>query len=223
MAIQTILIASTALSVFTLSPVEAAIWNAVSLGFSPDTATAPYKYSAAAFIDGQSVPYDSAIGWTSFVLSNKPNISATPTAVGERRDTITFGGGGFNGLKHPAVDTIKKTIDVSSIFYESTVGEYDCNIDPDFCDNRFPKLVWQGLIGGHFGPIEPVPYSQNADGTFTATWNATTDSLASFSPFGTSPIYFTFAAQVPEPHPATLLAVGIAIMFGVKRHYFYNS
>lgn len=226
MTIQTTLIASVALSVFTLSPVEAATWNAVSLGFTPDTATAPYKYSAASFIDGQTVPYDPAKGPTSFVLSNNPNISATPTAVGEIRNTITFTGfssGGFNGIKPPVVDTISKTIDVSSIFFEGTVGEYDCNIDPNLCDQRFPKLVWQGMIGGLFGPTTPVPYSQNTDGTFTATWNATTDPLAFFSPFGTSPIYFTFAAQVPEPAPVAMLATGLAILFGVKRRRFLNN
>jgi len=222
MTIQTTLIASVALSVFTLSPVEAATWNAVSLGFTPDTTTAPYKYSAAPFIDDQSVPYDSAKGPTSFILSNNPNISATPTAWGESRNTITFTG--FSGgINPPVVDTISKTIDVSSIFFEATVGEYDCNIDPNFCDQRFPKLVWQGMIGGHFGPIAPVPYSQNTDGTFTATWNATTDPLAFFSPFGTSPIYFTFAAQVPEPAPVAMLAVGLAILFGVKGRRFLNN
>jgi len=218
MTIQSTLIASVALSVFTLSPVEAATWNAVSLGFAPDTATAPYKYSAASFSDDQSVPFDSAKGPTSFVLSNKPNISATPTAEGESRNTITFtgfSGGAFNGIKPPVVDTISRTIDVSSIFFEAMVGEYDCS----FCDPRFPApvLVWRGQIGGLFGPTTPVPYAQNADGTFTATWIATTDPLAFFSPFGTSPIYFTFAAQVPEPTPAAMLAVGLAILFGRRR------
>ena len=226
MTIQSTLIASVALSVFTLSPVEAATWKAVSLGFAPDMATAPYKYSAASFIDGQSVPFDSAKGPTSFVLSNQPNISATPTAVGESRNTITFtgfSGDGFNGIKPPVVDTTSKTIDVSSIFFEAMVGEYDCKIDPNSCDPRFPKLVWQGMIGGLFGPAAPVPYTQNTDGTFTATWNATTDPLAFFSPFGTSPIYFTFAAQVPEPAPAAMLAVGLAILFGVKRRRFQSD
>ena len=148
MTIQTTLIASVALSVFTLSPVEAATWNAVSLGFTSDTAPALYKYSAAPFIDGQNVPFDPARGPTSFVLSDDPNISATPTTSGLIRNIITFAGGGFNGLKPPVVDTVSKTIDVSSIFFEAELGDSDCNFDPNSCDPRFPKLVWRGVFGG---------------------------------------------------------------------------
>ena len=218
MTIQTTLIASVALSVFTLSPVEAATWNAVSLGFTSDTAPALYKYSAAPFIDGQNVPFDPARGPTSFVLSDDPNISATPTTSGLIRNIITFAGGGFNGLKPPVVDTVSKTIDVSSIFFEAELGDSDCNFDPNSCDPRFPKLVWRGVFGGHFGPTTPVSYTQNLDGTFTATW--ITDPV---SPFGTIPTYFTFAAQVPEPAPVAMLTVGLAILFGVKRRRFQNN
>lgn len=214
------------LSVLTFSPVEAATWKAVSFGFSSDRAAAGYKYSAASFIDGQSLPYDSTKGPASFVLSDNPNITNTPAVAGEIRNTITFtgfSGSAFNSAKPPVVDTGSKTIDVSSIFFEATRGEYDCNINRDVCDVRFPKLVWEGQIGGLFGPTDPVPYIQNLDGTFTATWNATTDPSAFFAPFGNSPVYFTFAAQVPEPAPAAMLAVGIAIVFGVKRRRFQNG
>ena len=204
---------------FTLTSAQAAAWQAVSFGLSPDPLNEPYKYSAALFFDGQYVPNDPNKGPTSFILSDSSNISATPTVLGERRETITFKSGGATIRTPPMVDTVTKTIDVSSIFWEAQQAAY--TTDYVVCGRStcpVQKLVWQGAIGGQFGPIAPVAYINNPDGTFTTTWVATrgNDGIG-FSSFSEKQVYFTFSAPVPEPTPLTMMAVGAAILFGVNR------
>lgn len=214
------MIAVTLVATLASGVAQAASWNAVSLGLTPDPRTARLKYSAASFIDGQYTPRGSSF----FILSDIPNISDTPEMEGEWRRIVKFRE--YAGLTPPTVDTVSKTIDVSSFYWEDQQAESvtDCFT---FCDYRytFPqtKLVWAGRMGGYFGATAPVPYAQNDDGTFTATFisditdERTWESNALFFPFQTNPIYFTFAAAVPEPAPVAMLAVGLAAIIGARR------
>lgn len=167
-------------------------------------------------------------GPDTFILSNNPNIASLPAFLGENRTTITFGNWDANLAKSPVVDKTAKTIDVSSIFAEAVSGVYDCAVSPGgHCISSdpkiplvFPKLVWQGQIGWTFGPVDPVPYVVNPDGTYTATWNAV-DSGWGFGGFGNDRVAFTFSAitSVPEPTPMALFAAGIAILLVGRRRY----
>ena len=207
------------LTFYTMTSALAATWQAVSFGLSPDPANQPYKYTAAPFLDGQYLSNDPNKGPTSFILSNTANISSTPTVAGEGRETIKFNAGGASSWSPPLVNTVAKTINVSSIFWEAQQGAY--TTDTGMCGKLpcGPKLVWVGAIGGQFGPTNPVSYINNTDGTFTATWVATNgnnDGIG-FSSFSEKQVYLTFATPVPEPAPVAMLAVGIAILFGVIR------
>jgi hypothetical protein len=203
MKFRTTLVASGLIAASLISgTAHAATWEAVALGYSPDVATAEFRYSGAPFVDGQ---YSS-----SFVLANDPGLLDPPYSGWQLLTTISLS----HGIAPPFVDTVAKTINLSSItvtYWES--HELDCDYS-NYC-----TYEWGTSLSDYFGPRDPVPYTQNADGTFTASW-----AIEDYGYWmGNGPFYFTFAAQVPEPAPMAMLAIGVALVFGITRRRFQRA
>lgn len=196
----TTLVASSLIAASLISgTAHASTWKAVALGYSPDVTSAEFRYSGAPFIDGQ---YSSSI-----ILANDPSLFSPPASQWQLLTTISL----LTGTAPPFVDTIGKTIDLSSItviYWESYEASCD---DANYCTYEWGTSYWD-----YFGPSSPVPYTQNADGTFTASWTIGDYGYS----MGNGPFYFTFAAQVPEPEPMAMLAIGVALVFGITRRRF---
>lgn len=223
-------------SAFTIPLSHAATWRPVSLTVDNMQDSAPphstYAYPAANFTDGTfvSTNFQNPRGPDTFILSHQPNITSSPAFLGESRTVISFVKLNDTWAKAPSVDTTAQTIDVSSIFAEGQSGVYDCEVAPggNYCmsmDPRAPlvtpKLVWAGMMGWDFGPLDAVPYVLNSDGTYSATWNAVNSRHSGYDGFGNDRVVLTFSAvtPVPEPYPVALFAVGTTILFGLGRRY----
>lgn len=193
---------------------HAETWRAIALGSTPDTSTAEYHFPAASFIDGSYV--GNGLVANSFVLSDNANLSDTPESISDVRTTISFSTFAGPGSSPPRVDTDAMTIDLSSIWAHAT----NAIASGAICDPRArtcSRFRWFGALGWAFGPVEPVPYTANPDGSFTAYWIGAEDrSNRTYNDFLGDPLYFTFA-PVPEPGPAVLFAVGVAVLFGWRR------
>lgn len=200
MKFRTILVASSLIAASLISgTAHAATWKAVALGYLPDVASAQFRYSGAPFVDGQ---YSSSI-----IVADDPGLFSPPASPWQLLTTISLS----HGIAPPFVDTVAKTINLSSItvtYWES--HESSCDYS-NYCTYEWGTSYWD-----YFGPSGPVPYTRNADDTFTASWTIEDYGYS----MGSGPFYFTFAAQVPEPAPMAMLAIGVALVFGMTRRRF---
>lgn len=192
----------------------AAEWRPLSLTVTPagaSTSAQSFTYGTSNFLDNVYPPQ--------FLLSNTP--IAPPTTVGQSRVTIGFAAWmeSFGGLS-PYVDTAAQTINLSSIWAEGWQAqnvETSCVMTKSGCMPVY-ELTWVGMIGGDFGPLAPVSYSVNPDGTYTAIWNPVHSRSSGFDMFAlTDQLAFTFATAVPESDQSLLFAVGIATLLAFKR------
>lgn len=182
----------------------AATWRPISMIVDPTGLPTVFGFVLNNFSD-------TVYNESNYLLTNNPN---PPTLNGPDRTTITFQSDLAGIGAPPFVDATARTINVSSIYAEGWVA-YDVCGNSGTCDPQNP-VVWQGMIGWDFGPLDPVPYVVNSDGSFTATWNATDARVSMFNGFGNKPISFTFAA-VPLPLSFWLLVSGLGGLLGLTK------
>jgi hypothetical protein len=180
---------------------EAATWRPISLTVDwPGTNTSKYNNAVGDFSDN-AYPQN-------FILTDNIN---PPIQNGPYRTTISFYRDAAPNVAPPLIDTNARTINVSSIYAEGFYPAYDCDVNYASCDPRYPRIVWVGAIGWNFGPLDPVPYIVNNDGTLTATWAATNSPRSGYDGFGNNPVHFTFA-PIPLPPAIFLFGSGIAAL-----------